>query len=511
MSEDDHRPKQRTQDTMTATPTRMMSRVPSYCLLLLVAYYIRSSSSSSSSNRRAASLLPPQSRRLEDNNNNNAAAVNNNNNNAYDDDNVYFQYDLSEFSVRFEKCQYVKMFDDELLQQQQQDDDDDDSSSLVSPLALKHFVIYRLCPTETCSESCGGSSSSGSSQSSSSSSSSSVVYGQYVTDVESYLKFTVENQQEYLESMCKKCENKCGDNNDNEEEAGDNANNNNNNNAGIDCSCSKLCDRYENLEEYGYVDASQYLECQQFQNNNNNNNNNGEDENENNDNNGEDNNNNDNSIYIGPRCDVSGDAISIGLFYDEDCWDPIEDQNVEDVLGAKLSYHLLAQSYYANERVCLTCQELNDDEDEDDNNENAEGENEEQDADDVDEDNVNQMCEDLYKSAAKCESRSGLTNGFIQTNREDGDYENQVENEFMSCNFIDSLVWNSYTETGEINVGAPQDEIIRYVTRKQTIALSFLGTFILCLIGTMEYFRRKIEVTSRRLQLTEPSSTSVFT
>ena len=58
------------------------------------------------------------------------------------------------------------------------------------------------------------------------------------------------------------------------------------------------------------------------------------------------------------------------------------------------------------------------------------------------------MCEELYSASAKCESKNGITAGFIQTNREERDYENQVENEFMVCNFIESLVLDSYTERG---------------------------------------------------------------
>ena len=55
-----------------------------------------------------------------------------------------FEYnDLSQYSVRFEKCQFVKSYDDEFA-----GDEDNDS-----PLATKHFVVYRLCPTNSC-ESC---------------------------------------------------------------------------------------------------------------------------------------------------------------------------------------------------------------------------------------------------------------------------------------------------------------------------------------------------------------------
>ena len=74
-----------------------------------------------------------------------------------------------------------------------------------------------------------------------------------------------------------------------------------------------------------------------------------------------------------------------------------------------------------------------------------------------DADDVNQMCENVYNWAAKCESPTGLESGFVQVNRDENDYENQVENEFMACTFINSLIWDSYTESGEINWEAKQD------------------------------------------------------
>jgi hypothetical protein len=222
------------------------------------------------------------------------------------EDNAYFEYDLSEFSLRFEKCQYVKTFDDDLAQ-------DEDSES---PLALKHFVVYRLCPSDSCSDSdaCDEG-----------------AYGRYVTDVQSYLKYTIENRQEYLENFCDTCDEQCNNDEDGDGEA--------DYNAYYDCSCSEVCNKYENLADYGYVDASEYMECQAFQQN-------GDDD--------------DNTMYIGPRCSTSGKQITIGMFSDENCFEPIEDVDVEQLLGTKLSYHLLTHSYDNENRVCLSCKEDND-------------------------------------------------------------------------------------------------------------------------------------------------------
>lgn len=335
---------------------------------------------------------------------------------------AYFEYDLSEFSLRFEQCQYIKMYDDELAE-----DEDADS-----PLAMKHFVVFRLCPSDSC-ETCD-------------------VYGTYTLGVQDYLEFTLDYQTQDFEAMCENCNEQC-------------------NEYGEYCSgCGKTCYLYNNLEDNGYVDASQYIECQQFD----------AAQNDDDANAGGDDDGAAAALYIGPRCD-SGNSISIGLFSDENCVEPVEDMDVEEVLGAQLSYHLLRHTFPSSdsERVCLSC---------------AEGVYaEDDDRDNADEDNVNEMCEELYNAAAKCETETGLTNGFIQTNRDEDDYENQVENEFMSCTFINSLIWNSYTQTGEINFKDRQDVIIRQVTQHQKISMGMLVGFFAVLLGLLFYYHKKIE------------------
>jgi hypothetical protein len=280
-----------------------------------------------------------------------------------------FEYDLGDFFLRFEKCQFVKMYNDELAQKENTD----------SPLALKHFVVFKLC--DDC-QSCS-------------------VYGSYVLEVDDYLEYTIENQRQGFQAMCENCSERC--NGDDESCSG----------------CAQLCYQYENLEAIGSVDAAEYAKCQKWE---------PED--------GGD------VYYIGPRCN-SGNSIAIGVFADENCWDPVDDVDIEDLLGVKLSYHLLRHTYSSVDQVCLSCSESA--YAEDDDKDNSDG------------DSVNEMCENLYDGAAKCESKTGLENGFVQVNKNEQDYQNQVENEFMACTFINSLVWNSYTETGEINWKVKQD------------------------------------------------------
>jgi hypothetical protein len=353
-----------------------------------------------------------------------------------DDDN--FQYDLSGFSLRFDKCQYIKMYDDDLA--------DDENSD--SPLAINHFVVFRLCPSDEC-DSCN------------------TVYGQYVADVESYLKYSVDEQEKAFETMCSSCSERCNGTEDS-------------------CSgCGKICYRYENLEASGYIDASNYIECQALEvQNNNDGENNGDDQIQ---------------LYIGPRCSKDGNRILIGLFSDQYCVDPYTDAEPEDYIGGKLSYHLLSHTYNDDGSVCLSCKEDSDDENE---------------ADAEDADDVNEMCEEIYSISAKCESNHGLTSGFIQVNQEENEYtyeNNQSENEFLTCNFIQSLLWNSYTETGEINFEAEQNVIIRYTTGLQKAAVSFLALSVVGLVTAVYFLQKQIDRTFPKVDLSCQSDNAQIT
>jgi hypothetical protein len=357
---------------------------------------------------------------------------------TYNDDNSTFVYDLSEFSVRFEKCQSVQMFDDELAS--------DASGVNGSPLASYHFVVFRLCPSDTCTlansktaDTCG------------------TVYGTYTVDVSSFLQSTVEYKKEQFELMCTNCEEVCQDE------------------ASCASECGNLCYQHSNLEANGKIDASNYLQCQKIQIDD-----------------GNDNDEDDVIVYIGPQCSQDSASILLGVFSDENCRVPTDSFDIATVLGATPSYHIVATTYSSTSNECLSCMEYAD------NNEN-------QQADQWDNDQVNQMCERLYDEAAKCESDTGLDVGFIQTMRKQEQqnehennnnnmyYSNQVENEPMACTFIQSLIWNSYTQTGEINYSAKQDVIVRQVTKKQKICLGLVSAAFITMIGLVFYLQQRIK------------------
>jgi hypothetical protein len=324
---------------------------------------------------------------------------------SYNDD--VFEYYIDSFSLRFGKCQHVKMYDDDIAQDQDSD----------SVFAMKHFIVYRLCPSDACST-CD------------------TTFGEYVMELEEYLQYTTTYQMTKFTNYCTNCGEDCGE--------------------GGQCTttCGKECQTYNNLEANGYVDATAYSECQQLDG--------GDDD--------------ATSIYIGPRCSNDGTKVVIGLFTDENCWEPYTYQNVEDVLGMKLSYHLLKKGYSSSSDDCISC---------------GEGSYQNQ-GDQADADNVNEMCEYLYGASAKCESIHGLENGFINVNRKENYYENQIENEFAVCTFIQSLIWNSYTEEGEINSFEKQDVEIRETTTRQTVWLAILSCSLVGFASYVAYLHDQI-------------------
>lgn len=340
--------------------------------------------------------------------------------------NSSYVYDLTSFSVRYDKCQYVKAYDDKLAA--------DESTS--DPLATKHFVLFRLCPSDTCS-SCDQN------------------YGKYVTEIDTYLKYTVQQQREIFYDMCQSCGEKCG---------GEYGN--------CTTQCGQECYFYSNLESMGYADATNYMQCQKFSKSSDrrqlellsSENQRFLDESE----------TEEESVYIGPRCFEGG--IKIGLFTDADCWEPLGYSDVPALLGKDLSYYFMDHTYTSNTDkhksvLCLPCKE-------DESNDNQD---------------INQMCDKLYYAAAKCETPTGISGGFIQYQRNAYGQSNQAENEYMACTFIDSLLWNSYTERGEIDYVSRQDVFERHITKLQAISLSLIMAFYVVLIGLIYYFHKRIE------------------
>jgi hypothetical protein len=234
--------------------------------------------------------------------------------------------------------------------------------------------------------------------------------------------------------------------------------------ANVDCdTCYEECQKIENMEENGYVDATNFLECQMIYD--------PEDDGS-------------TALYAGPICASYGTKIKIGVFSDEDCMIVDASKDVEDYLQdgdgyqMKLS-HALLKTIYA-EDTCISCMAAVD-EDEDN-------------GDDQEAPETNEMCQALYQDAAKCEDTHGFegamyNNGNNNNNNNQNQYYNQEAQEELVCDFISSLQSGTYDETGEIIISGGSSVVGggSKTTGGQKFALTFfiLGTFGLAVYSAM--------------------------
>lgn len=332
--------------------------------------------------------------------------------------------DISGYSLKFQKCQFVKAYDDELAEEE-------DAGTV---LATKHFVVFRLCPSNSC-DSCN------------------YGYGEYLVDMEEYLEATIQYAQDKQEEKCDQCEEDCDGYYGNQNQGGEEQEQENNEadrrRLSSNCSeCVDTCDKIDNMEENGYIDATDFVQCQAIQ-----------DE-------GDDG----QALYAGAMCASNGSKIKIGVFSDEECRILNSDLDVENFLAdndgnqMKLSHALLKTTYESDS--CLSCL-VEDDDGNDDNEKEPE---------------IEEVCENLYQAAAKCENKHGFDDGYSNYYAN----ENQLENEETVCDFISSLKSGTYAQDGEIVVGGSNSyrSGTTSTTGGQKFALTF---FILGTVGLAVY------------------------
>jgi len=346
------------------------------------------------------------------------------------------EVDLTGYSIKFEKCQFVKQYDAEEGGGEEND----------TILTTKRFVIFRLCPDTSCG-SCN------------------YNYGEYIVDMETYLESTIEYKQQIQEQQCETCnecyekaaeqaENQANGEDQAEEEDEDAWKCQNINTS----TCYAECQNIENMEENGYMDASEFVGCEKL---------------DYEDNYG-------NEYYAGAMCASSGSRIKIGIFTDEECSNYDESKDIENYMkngdgyNVKLSYHLLKQTFAEGE--CIASCLMEDEEAQNNNNNNNNGDQEEREAE------VNEVCQNLYEAAGKCESSHGFESGIVDYEN----YDNQVRNEELVCDFISSLKAGHYDQTGEIVVAGGRTTLGggSATTGGQKFALTF---FILGSVGLAGY------------------------
>jgi len=352
------------------------------------------------------------------------------------DQNAEYVVDISAYAVKFEQCQFVKTYSDEVAENEDMD----------TVLETQRFAIFRLCPLEN---SAGGTTTCDSCN---------YNYGEYLVDLDTYLASTVEYYQQEQENMCQACEEMCQQDDaaaqqDQQEQGDDAANDGGRKLQNYDCStCVDECYKIENMENNGYVDATNFLECQMIYDA-------GDDGGE--------------ALYAGPMCASYGTKIKIGVFKDEFCSVYDESKEVDEYMvdgegvQIKLSHALLKNTYATDQ--CISCKEVQDD-------------GGRRKLDQADADQVIEMCEQLYEEAAKCEKTHGFDNGYSNY---DG-YENQLAQEEVVCDYMASLVAGTYAEDGEIVVSGASASGggASSTTGGQKFALAF---FIIGSVGLAAY------------------------
>jgi len=357
--------------------------------------------------------------------------------------------DLTNYSIKFMKCQFVKAFSDDLAEE-----------GAETVLATDRFIVFRLCLTAASSCSSG--------------------YGEYVVDMDTYLGYTVEYKQEEQENMCQACDENCyyaaADDEEAEEEEEEEEQDEDEdgderrlkrspprngrmpqpprkladaaNAVTSDCTtCVDDCAKIDAMEENYYMDATNFINCQQL-----------------------DAGNDDGGVelYAGPMCGSQGSKIKIGVFTDEDCMFLDSSLDVEDYLadedGAqyKLSHALLKTTYDNSDPI--SCK----DDEEDDGNNNYYQQAE-----------TREICRNVYEASGKCES----SYDFAQYSEMDSE---QIANEELVCAFISSLNSGTYSQDGEIVVGGNPTYTPggTSTTGGQKFALTF---FILGTVGLAVY------------------------
>lgn len=266
---------------------------------------------------------------------------------------------VADYSIKFQGCHHISQWNEEA-------EDEDDVR-----IATKRLVRFRLCPTNSCTLQNAGGCSSG--------------YGDYVIDMNVFLEAYIDSVEQYNEARCDYLENTCGCDDEN-------------NNGGNEDYCQYDCYVAHGMEEVcaeenpynanngqeeeqDEFDLAEYAECAQANFGGRRRQLNQEVE-----------------YYVGPYCAEQGGAIYLGLFTDDTC------TTFADEYGGQESYYKMAgkELPFGNSNVismdCFSCLEP-------EVQYNYDGNDQE------DDDNVNEMCEQIYEQAGKCESELGQYGG----------------------------------------------------------------------------------------------------
>lgn len=209
------------------------------------------------------------------------------------------------------------------------------------------LVKFSLCPSDYCTEGCSSS-----------------EKGEYVVDLPTFLDAYLEAQADALEYKCEMMREQCGCD-------------------GQEDDCLYYC--YKDYEEGSWTaclndgesgDRDRYAECERLEIKQDEQGRRLDQQEE-------------VEYFMAPICGSGGSSILLALYSDDDCAYPVEN-------GASIYYSLAGATHpnFETSLVSTDCVSCLEPQEQDDKN----------DDDEVDEDEVTRMCEEIYNSAAKCET-----------------------------------------------------------------------------------------------------------
>lgn len=315
---------------------------------------------------------------------------------------------VADYSVKFQGCHHIKQWNEYA-------DENEDVK-----ISTKRLIRYRLCPSSSCSDNKAAGCKDG--------------YGDYVTDMDTFMDSWFEAQRKQIEGKCQKflyyqCD--CQDSDD----KGDDFNA-----EYCEYDCFNNAGRSECIDRNPYVDdqgqeeefnLEEYMGCAQIRN----------------DNNAQyDADGNQIAYYVGPYCSAQGGEVRLGLFTDDTCSEFAESITFKSLMGFELPYS--GKSIVTSE--CVGCIEPQNPEDQDNWN------------DAMDADEVIEQCENLYMSSGKCESH--LPSGTVY----------QPNN--AACNYMEGI--KVVRQDGIIDTGS---------TRPNAVATAFAVIFAMAFCAMAFY------------------------
>jgi hypothetical protein len=145
--------------------------------------------------------------------------------------------------------------------------------------------------------------------------------------------------------------------------------------------------------------------------------------------------------YAGAMCSNSGTRIKVGRFTDEYCENLDESVSTDTYIkkngyNVKLSYHLMKNTFVADECIA-SCTEVKDDDDDDDDNSEVE---------------TTEVCRNLYEASGKCETPHGFASFISSSVTYSDDYNTQVENVDTVCQYVANINSGAYNDSGKLVV-----------------------------------------------------------